>query len=63
MGKMDFFASGHIRGIGGRKKSFFENCIFRPFNVKISKKFIKCLQKFSQFYVRYQNSVQFDHTI
>ena len=27
------------------------------------KKFIKCLQKICQFYVRYQNIVQFDHTI
>ena len=49
----------------GRKNkgNFFENCLFRPLKVKISKKLMKYMQKFSQFYVTYRNIVQFDHNL
>ena len=45
------------------KGNFFENCFFQPLQVKISKKWIKYMQKFSQFYVTYRNIVQFDHDL
>ena len=53
-----------LREAAWRGQTFFlENCIFWPLKVKISKKFITYVQKFSQFYVRYQHIVQFDNTI
>ena len=45
------------------EETFLKIAFFWPLKVKISKKLIKYMQKFSQFYVAYRNVVQFDNDL
>ena len=67
------YPAASARGMGGSrrprgeaekiKETFLKIAFFWPLKVKISKKSIKYMQKFSKFYVTYRNIVQFDHDL